>query len=179
MSLIHSPSEQTVARTQQPSGSALRYSISYTEVLFFSHSVLFDYLWLHWLQHVRLPCPSPSSGVCSNSCPLSWRCHHHMEVAQSHRSWIPDVSSWPKSFFGFSLIFYRKTQTTFLTNPTKSSKEVAYENMKSGGQARPTIHPPLGGTSYTSITLRKTFTEEFCFILIAAQTRLAMEHLCL
>ena len=29
----------------------------------------------HGLQHTRLPCPSPSSGVCSNSCPLSWRCH--------------------------------------------------------------------------------------------------------
>ena len=24
------------------------------------------------LQHPRLPCPLPSPGVCSNSCPLSW-----------------------------------------------------------------------------------------------------------
>ena len=29
----------------------------------------------HRLQHARLPCPSPSPGVCSNSCPLSQRCH--------------------------------------------------------------------------------------------------------
>ena len=29
---------------------------------------------LGW-QHTRLPCPSPSPGVCSNSCPLSRRCH--------------------------------------------------------------------------------------------------------
>ena len=29
----------------------------------------------HELQHVRLPCPSPSPGVCSNSCPLSQWCH--------------------------------------------------------------------------------------------------------
>ena len=29
----------------------------------------------HGLQHTRLPCPSPSLGVCSNSCPLSWWCH--------------------------------------------------------------------------------------------------------
>ena len=28
-------------------------------------------LWWHGLQHARLPCPSPSPGVCSNSC----RCH--------------------------------------------------------------------------------------------------------
>ena len=29
----------------------------------------------HGLQHARLPCPSPSLRVCSNSCPLSWWCH--------------------------------------------------------------------------------------------------------
>ena len=28
-------------------------------------------LWPHGLQHARLPCPSVSPGVCSNSCPLS------------------------------------------------------------------------------------------------------------
>ena len=26
------------------------------------------------MQHARLPCPSPSSGACLNSCPLSWWC---------------------------------------------------------------------------------------------------------
>ena len=30
---------------------------------------------LHGLQHARLPCPSLSPGVCSNSCTLSQRCH--------------------------------------------------------------------------------------------------------
>ena len=30
-----------------------------------------DSLQLHGLQYTRLPCPSPSPGVCSNSCPLS------------------------------------------------------------------------------------------------------------
>ena len=29
----------------------------------------------HELQHTRLPCPSPTPGVYSNSCPLSWWCH--------------------------------------------------------------------------------------------------------
>ena len=29
----------------------------------------------HRLQHARLPCPSLSPRVCSNSCPLSWWCH--------------------------------------------------------------------------------------------------------
>ena len=37
----------------------------------FSHSVMFNSLWPHGLQHTRPPYPSPASGVYSNSCPLS------------------------------------------------------------------------------------------------------------
>ena len=40
-----------------------------------SHEVLSDSLPPHWLQQTRLPCPSLSPGVCSNSCPLSQWCH--------------------------------------------------------------------------------------------------------
>ena len=32
-------------------------------------------LWLHGLQDARLPCPSLSPGICSNSSPLSQWCH--------------------------------------------------------------------------------------------------------
>ena len=41
----------------------------------FSHSVVSDSLRPHELQHVRPPCPSPTSGACSNSCPSSQWCH--------------------------------------------------------------------------------------------------------
>ena len=34
-----------------------------------------DSLWPHRLQHARLPCPSPTPGVCSNSCLSSQWCH--------------------------------------------------------------------------------------------------------
>ena len=40
-----------------------------------SRSVMSVSLRPHGLQHTRLPCPSPSPGACSNSCPLSRRCH--------------------------------------------------------------------------------------------------------
>ena len=33
-----------------------------------------DYLQSHRLQHIRLPCPSPTPGACSNSCPSSHWC---------------------------------------------------------------------------------------------------------
>ena len=41
----------------------------------FSHSVVCDNLRPQGLQHARLPCPSPTSRVCLNSCPLSQWCH--------------------------------------------------------------------------------------------------------
>ena len=34
------------------------------------HSVVSNSLWPHGLQHTRLPCPSPTPGVYSNSCPI-------------------------------------------------------------------------------------------------------------
>ena len=44
-------------------------------VLLFNRPVMSDSLWSHGLQHVGLPCPSPSPGACSNSRPLSLWCH--------------------------------------------------------------------------------------------------------
>ena len=41
----------------------------------FSRSVVSDSLQPHGLQNARLPCPSPTPGVYSNSCPSSWWCH--------------------------------------------------------------------------------------------------------
>ena len=41
----------------------------------FSRSVVSDSLQPHGLWHARLPCPSPTPGVYSNSCPLSRWCH--------------------------------------------------------------------------------------------------------
>ena len=40
-----------------------------------SHSVVFNCLQPHGLQHVRLPCPSSTPGAGSNSGPLSLWCH--------------------------------------------------------------------------------------------------------
>ena len=41
----------------------------------FSHSVVSDSLRPHGLQYARLPCPSSTPRVYSNSCPSSWWCH--------------------------------------------------------------------------------------------------------
>ena len=57
----------------------------------FSRSVVSDSLRLHGPQHTRPPCPSPTPGVHSNSCPLSWWCHPTM------LSSVVPFSSHPKS----------------------------------------------------------------------------------
>jgi len=41
----------------------------------FSQSVMCDSWWPHGLHHARPPWPSPTSGVYSNSCPLSCSCY--------------------------------------------------------------------------------------------------------
>ena len=43
-------------------------------LLLFSHSVVSDSLWPHGRQAARLPCPLPSPGAYSNSCPSSQWC---------------------------------------------------------------------------------------------------------
>ena len=55
----------------------------------FSCSVVSDSLWPHGLQLARPPCPSPTPGIYSNSCPLSLWCHPTISS-----SVIP-FSSWP------------------------------------------------------------------------------------
>ena len=45
-----------------------------------SHSVVANFLWPHGLQCARLPCPSPTPGACSNSCPSSWWCRSTISI---------------------------------------------------------------------------------------------------
>ena len=60
-------------------------------------------LWPHGLQQARLPCPSPSSRVYSNSCPSSWWCHPTISSSvvpfSSHLQSFPASGSFPVSQF--------------------------------------------------------------------------------
>ena len=60
-------------------------------LLLFSHEVMPNSLWPHGPQHTRLPCPSLSPRVCSNSCPLSQWCHPAISSS------VVPVSSCPQS----------------------------------------------------------------------------------
>ena len=57
----------------------------------------------HGLQHIRSPCPSPTPGVYSNSCPLSWWCHPAISSSvipfSSHLQSFPASGSFQMSQF--------------------------------------------------------------------------------
>ena len=50
----------------------------------FSHSVMSDSLRHHESQHTKPPCPSPTPGAYSNSCPLSQWCHPAISSSVDH-----------------------------------------------------------------------------------------------
>ena len=70
-------------------------------LLLFSLSVMSDSLRTHGLQDSWLPCPSPSPGVCSNSCPLSQWCHP--TISASVTSFFSCPQSFPASVFSNEL----------------------------------------------------------------------------
>ena len=49
----------------------------------------------HGLQHARPPCPSPTPGVYSNSCPLSW--WYHPSISSSFIPFSSRLQSFPVS----------------------------------------------------------------------------------
>ena len=66
-----------------------------------SGSVVSDSLQPHGLQYTRLPCPSLSTGVSSNSCPLSRWCHQTISSSVTHLSCLqpfPKSRSFPRSW---------------------------------------------------------------------------------
>ena len=61
----------------------------------FSHSVVFNRLQPHGLQHARLRCTSPTPGAYSNSCPSSW--WHHSTIPSSVIPFSSRLQSFPAS----------------------------------------------------------------------------------
>ena len=77
----------------------------------FSHSVVSSSLGPHGLQHTRLPCPSPTLGTYSNSCPLSQRCHP--TISSSVVPFFSRLQSFPASgSFQMSQFFPSGSQST-------------------------------------------------------------------
>ena len=84
----------------QSRGSKSQAELSDWTTVQFSHSVMSNSLQPHELQHARLPCPSLSPGVCSNSCPWSQWYYLTISPSAAHFSCpqsFPASESFPKS----------------------------------------------------------------------------------
>ena len=102
------------------------------ELLLFSLCVVSDGLRPHSLQCTRLPCPSPSPRVSSNSHPLSWWCHPNISSS------VTPFSSYPQFFpaagsFPMSELFTSGAQS--IGAPSSASGK-AVEIKQNGGFAR-------------------------------------------
>ena len=84
----------------------------------FSRSVVSDSLWPHELQHVRPPCPSPTPGVHSNSCPSSQWCHPAISSSVVPFSSCPQSISTSESFTMSQLFTWGGQSTGVSTLPS-------------------------------------------------------------
>ena len=76
-------------------------------LLLFIHSVVSDCLPPNRLQHTRLPCPSPSPRICSNSSPLSRWCYPTISTSVA-----PFSSCTQESFTVSWWVFYGRVSYT-------------------------------------------------------------------
>ena len=77
----------------------------------FSGSVVSDSLRPHGLQHARPPCPSPTPGLHSNPCPLSW--WYHPTISFSVVPFSSSLQSFPAlGTFQMSQFFVSGGQST-------------------------------------------------------------------
>ena len=98
----------------------------------FSHSVVSDSLQLQGLRHARLPCPSPTPGARSNSCPSSQWCHPTISSSvvafSSCFLSFPASGSFLKFFFSFIFISWRLITLQYCRGKlVSSSHQVAKE----------------------------------------------------
>ena len=75
------------------------------------------FLWLYWLQHARLLCPSPTPRVYSNSCLLIQWCHPIiLSSGEMNTRWSTFPLHWMHSRLSFHMI-YNKCLDILYNNP--------------------------------------------------------------
>ena len=96
----------------------------YSELFLLVKSI--SHVWLfatHGLQHVRLPCPSLSPGVCSDSSPLSWWCY--LTISSSATLFSFCLQSFPESWsFPVSWLVPSDGRSNFSISPSNEYSEL-------------------------------------------------------
>ena len=133
----------------------------------FSRSVVSDSLQPHEPQHVRPPCPSPTTKVYSNSCPLSRWCH-------------PAISS--------PVVPFSCPQSFLASGSFPMSQSFTWGGQSIGVSALASVLPmdtrdwsPLGWTGWTSLQFRKcemTFPDSLSARTFQINCVLLTRHIC-
>ena len=109
---IHRHRKQTYGSQRRQVGGRVKlgvwelYVYTHLLLLLFSCSAVCHSLWLHEVQHARIPCPSPSPWGCSNSCPLNLWSH------QTISSSVTPFFSCPQSFSASGSFLMSQLKTT-------------------------------------------------------------------
>ena len=104
----------------------------------FSRWVMYDSLQPHESQHTRLPSPSPTPGVYSNSCTLSRWCH-------------PTISFSVVPFFSHLQSFLTSGSFQMSQLFTTGSQSIEVSALKSGLPKNIQHRSPLGWSGWTSL----------------------------
>ena len=136
--------------------------MSLSQSVQFSHLVMFDSLWPHGLQHARLPCPSSTPGVYSNSCPLSQWCHPTIS------SFVVPISSCLQSFLASASF----PMSQFFTSDCQSIRVSASASVL---PMNTQDWPPLGWTGWISLQ-SKGLSRVFSNICIPKTNRLIRQR---
>ena len=109
----------------------------------FSRSIVSNSLRPYGLQHTRPPCPKPTPGACSNSCPLSQWCHP--TISSSEVPFSSCLQSFPASW---------SFQTSYLF--TSGSQSIGVSALASVLPMNTQDWSPLGWTSWISFSVQGT-----------------------
>ena len=126
-----------------------------------SRSVVSDSLWPHESQHAWPPCPSPTPGVHSDSCPSSQWCHPAISTSvipfSSCPQSFPASECFPMSQQGIILLTSFKV-TDFLRGPSPNTATLSINTLCILGRHKHSIHNTVKGKAVFPNQFRRYLT---------------------
>ena len=133
----------------------------------------------HGLQHARLPCPSPTPGVSSNSCPSTQWCHP--TISSSLVSFSSSLQSFPAAgTFPMSQFYTSGGQSIGVSAPP-SVLPMNSQDWSSGWTVWISLQAKRLSRVFSNTTVQKHpfFSAQLSFMVQLSHTHMTMEKLLL
>ena len=134
-----------------------------------------NFLWPHWFQHTRIPCPSPTPGAYSNSCPLTQRCYPTISVSvifSSHLQSFPASGSFQLGVI-FFLIFKLYKIVLVLPNIKMNPPQVYMCSLSWTLLPPPSPYHPSGSSQCTMTHLKRPSQHQGLFKWVSSSQQVA------